>query len=204
MSPRTITCQASLSFRICWSFSNSCPLIWWYRPTISFSAAHFSSCLQSFPAATTFSMSQLFTSGGQSIGASASASVFPMNIKDWFPLGLTGWLPCSPRDSQESFPAPQFEGVNSSALSLLYGPTLTSVYNYWETKALTIWTFVSKVMSLALCFNKTLFLRALEPDRPGFESQVGHWPLVTWHVISPPWYFLVCKMEMFKHSSELL
>ena len=67
-----------------------------------------------------FPMSQLFTSGGQSIGASASASVLPMNIPGWYPLGLTGLIPCSPRDSQESSPTPHFESINSSVLSLPY------------------------------------------------------------------------------------
>ena len=79
----------------------------------------FSSCPQSFPASGSFQMSQLFTSGGQSIGVSASTSVFPMNIQDWFPLdGLVG-SPCSPRDSQESSPTPQLKSINSSALSFL-------------------------------------------------------------------------------------
>ena len=68
--------------------SNSCLLSWWCHPTISFSVFPFSSCLQSFPASGSFPMSQLFASGGQSIGASASASVLPKNIQDWFPLGL--------------------------------------------------------------------------------------------------------------------
>ena len=72
--------------------SNSCPLSQWCHPTISSSAVPYSSCPQSFPASGYFPMSQLFTSGGQSIGASASASVLPMNIQDWFPLGLTGWI----------------------------------------------------------------------------------------------------------------
>ena len=81
-------------------YSNSCPLSWWYHPTISSSVVPFSSCLQSFPASRSFPVSQFFTSGGQSIEVSDSASVFPMNIHDWFPLGQTGWSPCSPRDSQ--------------------------------------------------------------------------------------------------------
>ena len=72
--------------------SNSCPLSQWCHPTISSSVIPFPSCLQSFPASGSFLMSQLFTSGGQSIGASASASVLPMNIQDWFPLGLTGLI----------------------------------------------------------------------------------------------------------------
>ena len=79
--------------------SNSCPLSRWCHPTISSSVIPFFSCLQSFPASGSFQMSQLFPSGGQSIGVSASASVLPMNTQDWFPLGWTGWPPCSPRDS---------------------------------------------------------------------------------------------------------
>ena len=73
-------------------YSNSCPLSWWYHPTISSSVVPFSSCPQSFPALGSFQMSQLFRSGGQSIEVSASISVLPMNIKDWSPLGWTGWI----------------------------------------------------------------------------------------------------------------
>ena len=72
--------------------SNSCPLSRWCHPTISSSVVPFSSCLQSFPASGFFPMGQFFTSGGQSIGISASASVLPMNIQDWFLLGWTGWI----------------------------------------------------------------------------------------------------------------
>ena len=87
----------------------------------------FSSCFQSFPASESFPMSQFFSSGGQSTGASASASVLPMNIQGWFPLGWTGLVPSSPRDSQEPSPAPQFESINSSMLSFFYGLTFTFV-----------------------------------------------------------------------------
>ena len=73
-------------------YPNSCPLSQWCHPIISSSVVPFSSCLQSFPASGSFPMSQFFTSGDQSIRASASASVLPMNIQDWFPLGLTGWI----------------------------------------------------------------------------------------------------------------
>ena len=72
--------------------SNSCPLSQWCHPTISSSVLPFSSHLQSFPASGSFPMSQFFPSGGQNIGVSASASVLPMNIRDWFPLGLTGLI----------------------------------------------------------------------------------------------------------------
>ena len=73
-------------------YSNSCPLSQWCHPTISSSVVPFSSCLQSFPASQSFPSSQFFTSGGQSIGVSASTSVLPMNIQDWSPLGWTGWI----------------------------------------------------------------------------------------------------------------
>ena len=72
--------------------SNTCPLSWWCHPTISSSVGPLSSHLQSFPASLSFPMSQFFTSGGQTIGASASALVLPMNIQDWFPLGRTSWI----------------------------------------------------------------------------------------------------------------
>ena len=79
----------SPSLRTC---SNSCPLSWWCYPSIFSSILSFSSCFQSFPASGSFPVSQFFASGGQSIGASASTSVLPMSIQDWFPLGMTGWI----------------------------------------------------------------------------------------------------------------
>ena len=74
------------------AYSNSCPLSWWCYPTISSSVIPFSSHLQSFPASQSFQMSPFFASGGQNIGVSTSASVLPMNIQNWFPLGWTGWI----------------------------------------------------------------------------------------------------------------
>ena len=92
-------------------------------------------------------MSQLFASGGQSTGVSAATSVLPMNAQDWSPLdGLVG-SPCSPRDSQESYPTPQLKSINSSALSFICSPTLTYMTT-GKTIALTRRTFVGKVMSL--------------------------------------------------------
>ena len=108
--------------------SNSCPLSWWCCPTISASVAPLSSCLQSFPASGSFPMSQFFASGNQSIGASASASVLPMNIQDRFPL--TGLISLQSKGLLKIFSKPQFESINSLVLSLLYGPTLTSVHDY--------------------------------------------------------------------------
>ena len=128
----TAACQAfipSLLPRVC---SDSCPLSLWRHLTISSSVIPFS-CLQSFPASGSFPISQFFRSGDQSIGASALASVLPMNIQGWFPLGLTVWSPCCPRDSWESSPAPQFVSMNSLVLSLLYGPILSLIHSNSET-----------------------------------------------------------------------
>ena len=111
------------------SCSNSCPLSWWWHPTISSSVVPFSSCLQSFLASGSFQTSQFFTSGGQSIGVSAEASVLPVSIQDWFPLGWTGWISLQSKGyAQEFSPTPQFQSFNSSALSFLYSPTLTSIH----------------------------------------------------------------------------
>ena len=89
----TAACQASLSITNSRSLCpNSCPLSWWCHPTISSSVIPFSSCLQSCSASGSFQMSHFFASGGQSIGVSASASVLPVNIQDWFPLGWTSWI----------------------------------------------------------------------------------------------------------------
>ena len=112
--------------------SNSCPSSRWCHPTISSSVIPFASCLQSFPASVSFPMSQLLSSGGQSIGASASASVLPMNIQGWFPLGLTGLISLLSKGLSRVFPASHFENMNSSVLSLLYGPALTSLRSYWK------------------------------------------------------------------------
>ena len=119
--------------RVC---SNLCPLSRWCHPAISSSVIPFSFCPQSLPASGSFPTSQLFASGGQSIGVAASASVLPMNTQDWSPLGWTGWIPCSPRDSQESSPTPQFKSINFLVLSFLHSPTLTSIHDHWKNHSL--------------------------------------------------------------------
>ena len=117
-------------------YSNSCPLNWWCHPTISSSVIPFSSCLQSFPGSGSFWMSRFFATGGQNIRVSASASVLPMNIQDWSPLGRTGWISLQSKGLSVSSPTPQFKSINSSALSFIYSPTLTSIHDYWENHSL--------------------------------------------------------------------
>ena len=110
-------------------YSNPCPLSQWCHLAISFSVVPFSSCPQSFPASGSFQISQLFTSGGQSIGASASISVLPMNTQsfrmDWLDL-------LAVQGSQESSPTPQFKSINFSVVSFLHSATLTSIHDHWK------------------------------------------------------------------------
>ena len=123
----------SLSPGVC---SNSCPLSWRCCLTISSSVNPFSSCPQSFPASGSFPVIQLFTSGAQSIGALVSASVLPVNIQHWFLLGLTGLISLLSKGLSDVFSRPLFESINYLALSLLYGPTLTSIHDYWRNHGL--------------------------------------------------------------------
>ena len=132
-----------------WIELNWCPLSQWCCLTISSSAAPFSFCLQSCPTSGSFPLSWLFTSVSQSIRPSASAPVLLIGIQSWFPLGLTGLISCSPRNSQESSPA-QFPSIRSSVLRLLYGPTVTSYTAPGKTIALTMWALVGKVICLLL------------------------------------------------------
>ena len=132
VTPWTAACQASLPI------TNSQSLLKLMSTKSVMSSNHlilFSSCLLSFPASGSFPMSQFFTSGDQSIEVSDLASVLPMNIQDWFPLGWTGWISLQSKGSQESSPTPQFKSINSSALSFLYSPSLTSVHDSWKNNS---------------------------------------------------------------------
>ena len=116
-------------------YSNSCPLNWWCHPTISSSVIPFSSHLQSFPASGSFPMSQFFTSAGQSVGVSASPSVLPVNIQDWFPLGWTGWISLQSKGTLKSL-LQQFKSISFSVLSFLCSPALTFIHDYWKNHSL--------------------------------------------------------------------
>ena len=133
LKPWTAAWQASLSFTIPWSFLKLMMSIESVMPS-----NHLVFCcrlpllLSLFPASGSFPVSQLFISGGQSIGVSATASVLPMNIQDSFPLGLTDLISLQSKDSQESSPTPQFKSISSLVLSFLYSPNLTSIHDYWK------------------------------------------------------------------------
>ena len=135
VTPWTAPHQASLSFTSPGACSNSCLSNQWCHPTISSSVVPFSSCLQSLPASGSFPMSQFFTSGGQSIGASASASVFPMSIQGWFPLPLTGLISFQSKES---------------------GETLKSLLQHYSSKASILWQLAS------LWSNSHIHTRLLE------------------------------------------
>ena len=122
VTPWTAACQASLSITSSQSCSNSCPSSRWCHPTISSSVIHFSSCLQSFPASGSFTVSQFFISGGQSFVVSASISVLPMNIWDWFPLGWTGLI-----------------SLQSKGHSRVFSNTMVQKHQFFSTQ-LSLWS----------------------------------------------------------------
>ena len=111
--------------------SNSCPSSRWCHPTTSSSVIPFNlSCLQSFPESGSFPMNQFFASGRQSIGTSDSASVLPINIQDWFPLGLTGWISLQFKGLSRGFSNATVQKHQFLVLSFIYNLTLTSINDY--------------------------------------------------------------------------
>ena len=151
-APHTAARQASLSLTISWSLLKLMS-IESVMPSSQLVLCHLLLFLPSiFPSIRIFPVSWLFTSGSQNIEASMSTSVLPMNIQHWSPLELTCLISCSPRDSQESSPTPQFKTIKSLALSLFNGPTFTSIHDYWKNHSFDYRTFVVKVMFLI--FNK--------------------------------------------------
>ena len=138
--------------------SNSCPSSWWCYSTISSSVVPFTSCLQFFPASGSFPVSQFFASGGQSIGVSASISVLPVNIQDWFPLGLTGLISLLSKGLSRVFSNTTVQKhklkKKKKTASILWCSDffmiqLSRLYmTTGKTISLTRWTFVDKVMSL--------------------------------------------------------
>ena len=117
---------------------NPCPLSRWCHPIISSSVIPFSSCPQSFPASGSFQMSQLFASGGQSTGVSASTSVLPMNTQDWSLLGWTSWISSQSKGLSRVFSntTVQKHPFFGTQLSLQKTPTLTSIHDHWKNHSL--------------------------------------------------------------------
>ena len=144
-TPWTVAHQASPSFTISWSLLK----LMCCHPTVSSFVVPFSSYLQSFPASGSFPVSQLFASGGQSIRASPSASILPMAIQDWFPLGLTGLISLQSQQTLKSLlQFQQFKSIYSLVPSLLYGPTVTSIHDYWKNHSFNYLDLCRQVMSL--------------------------------------------------------
>ena len=117
------------------AYWNPCPLCQWCHPIISSSVVPFSSCPQSLPASGSFQMSQLSASGGQSIDASASTSVPPMNTQDWSPLGWTGWISSQSKGLSRVFSNTTVQ-KHQFFSAQLYCPTLTSIHDYWKNHSL--------------------------------------------------------------------
>ena len=129
--------------------SNSCPLSWWSHPIILSSVIPFSSCLQTFPTSESFQMSQLFASGGQNIGFQLLASVLPMNIQDWFPLGWTGWISLQSKGLSRVFSNTTVQKLSILQRSAFFMVQLSHPYmTTGKTITLTRWTSVGKICCL--------------------------------------------------------
>ena len=130
----------SPSLRVC---PNSCPLIWWCNTITSSSVTLVSFCLQYFPASGSFPMSQLFLSGGQSTGASPSASVPPVSIQGWFPLGLTGLISLLSNRLSRVFSSTTIRKHQFFGALPFYDPALTLVHNYGKNHSLDLYGSLS-------------------------------------------------------------
>ena len=117
-------------------YPNSCPSNGWCHPAISSSVVPFSSCPQSLPASESFPMSQLFAWGGQSTGVSALASFVPKKSQDWSPLEWTGWISLQSKGFSRVFSHTIVQSINSSMLSFLHSPILTSICDHWKNHSL--------------------------------------------------------------------
>ena len=162
--------------------SNSCPTSWYCHPTISSSVISFSFHFQYFPASGSFLKSHFFTSGSQSFGDSASVSVFPMNIQDWFPLGLTYWISCIQGTLKNLL-------QHSSKASIFWRSVFFmaqlshSYMTTGKTIAWTIWTFVGKVISLLFNMLSRLVIFFLPRSKRLLISWLQSPPAV---ILEPP------------------
>ena len=157
---------STLSPRVC---SNSCSLSWWCHPTISSIVTPFCSCPQSFPASGAFPMSWLFASGGQSIGASVSASVHPVNIQGWFPLRLIGWISLLSKGLSRIFSS------TKSINSLVLGLSMVQNSHPYRTTVKTIVLLDRPLPAKwCLCFFNTLS-RFLIPFLPRSKCLLISW-----------------------------
>ena len=151
-------------------YPNSCASSWWCHATISSSVVPFSSCPQSFPASGSFQMSQLFPSGGQTIGVSASASVLPINTQDWSPLGWTGWISLQSKGLSRVFSNNHSSKASILQCSAFFIDQLSHPYmTTGKTIALTRRTFIDKVMSLLL----NMLSRLVIPFLPRSKCLLG-------------------------------
>ena len=182
------------------AYLNSCPSSQWCYPAISSSVIPFSSHLQSFPASGSSPMNHFFTSGGQSIGTSTSASVLPMNIPDWSPLGWTGWISLQSKGIPRVFSdtTVQKNQFFTAQLVQLSHPYMTT----GKIIALTGWTFVGKVMSLLFNMLSRLVITFL----PWSKRLLISWPQSPSAVILEPpqnkvWHCFHCVHLFFLDST---
>ena len=144
-------------------YSNSCPLSQWCHPTISSSVIPFSSCLQSFPTSESLQMSPFFTLGGQSIEVSASTSVLPMNIQDWFPLGWTGWI-----------------SLQSKGLSRIFSDTSIQKHQFFPFLPRSKHLLFSRLPSLSAVIFESKKIKCVTASAFPLSISMKWWACIPW------------------------
>ena len=200
-------------------YSNSCILSQWCHPTISSSVVPFSSCPQSFPASGSFQTSQFFALGGRSAGVPASASVVPMNMQDWFPLGWTGWISLQSKGLSGVFSNTAVQKHQFFSISFLYSPTLTSIHGYWKNHKLDrlcqqslLFNMLSRLVITFLPRSKCLLISWLKSpsavilEFPKIKSVTVYTvsPSICHEVMGPDAMILVFWMLSFKPTFSTL
>ena len=216
-NPWTAACQASCPLSTPGACSNSCQSRRWCHPTISSSAAHFCSCLQSIPESGSFPMSQFFASDGQRIGVPASASGLPMTIQDWFPLGLTGLISLLSKGLSRVFSKTTvqkhkfFDAVLFLFLFLFYSPTLKSIMTTEKAIALCLdgpLLVVSSAYLKLLIFLPAILISACASSSLAFIMMYFVYKLnkqgeniQPWHTLCPIWNWSIVSCPVLTVAS---
>ena len=208
-TPWTAARQASWSIIMSQSPPKPCSLSQWCHPTISSAVVPFSSCLQSFPTSRSFQMSQLFASGGQGIGVSASTSVLPMNTQDWSPLGWTGWISLQSKGLSRAYSNITVQNINSLAIDCYFTYFFPAFFCITEQLLESNKFLAYSTLKTFSNFSSTLFLWFFITIFPPDVQILSILKLKTWLLFSsfphthPKWHMDDFGSHLFLFDSSI-